>query len=345
MAEGERGVRFGIICLARSLEEAVADARLAEEVGFSLVGVADSQSLYRELHVTAALCARATGRVWIGPTVSNPITRHPAVTASAIATLDEASGGRAFLGLGTGDSAVLNLGERPATLAHLRAYVEAVRSLLAQGEAEYGGRRLRLSWRRRSVPIYLAAEGPRTLELAGEVADGVIVNLGLEPGTVREALARLEAGARRAGREPGAIEVWVMVRVNVCDDAAAGLEEIKMELASNAHHVFRFTFEGKGVPGELVETVRRVQRGYRPEQHEEIEGANAALIAGEPALLRYLAERFAVVGPAEACIARLRQVAEAGVTNFLFTGFVRDRQRLIRELGERVLPGLAGGPS
>jgi alkanesulfonate monooxygenase SsuD/methylene tetrahydromethanopterin reductase-like flavin-dependent oxidoreductase (luciferase family) len=72
---------------------------------------------------------------------------------------------------------------------------------------------------------------------------------------------------------------------------------------------------------------------------------NAALIAGEPALLRYLAERFAVVGPAEACIARLRQVAEAGVTNLLFTGFVRDRQRLIRELGERVLPGLAGGPS
>src|SRR5204863_234111 len=85
--------------------------------GFSLVGVADSQSVFRELYATMALCAQATRRVRIGPAVTNPVTRHPAVAASGIATIDEIAPGRAFFGIGSGDSAILNLAERPATLA------------------------------------------------------------------------------------------------------------------------------------------------------------------------------------------------------------------------------------
>lgn len=333
-------MRFGIICLPRSVASAVADARLAETVGFTLAGVADSQSIYRELYSTAAVCGYATQRILVGPTVTNPVTRHPAVAASAAATLDEITGGRAILGLGSGDSALLNLGERPVGLATLRTYVETVRALLARQEVEYRGKRVRLVWPERRVPIYLAAEGPKTLELAGEVADGVIINLGIQPEFLRDALAHVHAGARRAGRDPAAIEPWVFVRVNVCDDPAAGLDEIKMELASNAHHVFRFTFEGKGVPPELIDAIRRVQRAYQPAQHEQIGGANAAIV-DDPVLFRYLAERFAVVGPPDVCAERLRAIAAAGVPNILFSGFVHDRQRLIRVLGEQVLPRLA----
>jgi alkanesulfonate monooxygenase SsuD/methylene tetrahydromethanopterin reductase-like flavin-dependent oxidoreductase (luciferase family) len=114
-----------------------------------------------------------------------------------------------------------------------------------------------------------------------------------------------------------------------------------MELASNAHHVFRFTFEGKRVPPELVEPIRRVQRGYQPRAHEQLgASANAALLEAEPALARYLADRFAVVGPPAACVERLRAAAQAGIANFLFTGFVPNRPRLIRALGEEVLPHL-----
>jgi 5,10-methylenetetrahydromethanopterin reductase len=139
-------MRFGIIALPRSVQEAVEDARLAEAAGFHWLGMADSQSVYRELYITAALCAAATSRIRIGPTVTNPVTRHPAVTAAAIATLDEVSNGRAFCGIGTGDSAVLNLGERPVSLARLRAYVEAVRRLLRRRDTEYLGRRVHLGW-------------------------------------------------------------------------------------------------------------------------------------------------------------------------------------------------------
>jgi 5,10-methylenetetrahydromethanopterin reductase len=327
--------------LPRSVTAAVADATLAEEVGFTLVGVADSQSVFREVYATLALCAHATRRVRLGPTVTNPVTRHPAVAASSIATVDEIAGGRAFFGLGSGDSAILNLAERPATLADLRHYVETVRALLARGEAEWRGRPTRLTWAKRALPVYLSAEGPRTLELAGEVADGVIVNVGLEPALVRDAVARIHAGARRAGRDPAAIDLWALVRANVVDDVAAGVDEIRMELASNAHHVFRFTLEGKHVPPGLAEAIRRVQRGYQPAAHEALgPSPNAALIDAEPALRTYLAERFAAVGPAAACAEKLRAVVEAGIDGLLVTGFVADRARLIRALGEQVLPRL-----
>ncbi len=339
---GERRARLGLLCLPRSVASAVADARLAEEVGFALVGVADSQSVFRELYATMALCAQATRRVRIGPAVTNPVTRHPAVAASGIATVDEIAPGRAFFGIGSGDSAILNLAERPATLADLRAYVEAVRALQARGEVSWRGRTARLTWAPRAVPIYLSAEGPRTLELAGEIADGVVVNVGLEPALVRDAVARVHAGARRAGRDPSALDLWTLVRANVTDDVATGVEEIRMELASNAHHVFRFTLEGKHVPGDLADAIRRVQTGYQPAAHEALgPSPNARLLDAEPALRAYLAERFAAVGPAAVCAEKLRRVVEAGIDGLLVTGFVAERARLIRALGEQVLPRLA----
>jgi 5,10-methylenetetrahydromethanopterin reductase len=320
----------------------VADATLAEEVGFSLVGVADSQSVFRELYSVMALCAQATRRVLIGATVTNPVTRHPAVAASAIATVDEIAPGRSIFGLGSGDSAVLNLGERPATLAGLRAYLGALRQLFTGRDTEWLGKQIRLTWAPRPVPLYLAAEGPRTLELAGELCDGVIVNLGLQPELIREAVARVQAGARRAGRDPASVDLWALVRVNVVDDVRAGIDEIKMELASSAHHVFRFTLEGKHVPPALADAIRRVQQAYQPAAHERLgPSPNAALLDAEGPLLRYLADRFAVVGPAEACAHKLRAVVDAGIGGLLFTGFVPDRQRLIRALGEKILPRVA----
>ena len=336
-----RRARLGLLCLPRSVASAVADACLAESVGFSLVGVADSQSVFRELYATMALCAQATRRVLIGPSVTNPVTRHPAVAASGIATVDEISPGRTFFGIGSGDSAILNLAERPATLADMRAYIAAVRALHTRRETEWRGRTARLTWAPRAVPIYLSAEGPRTLELAGEIADGVIVNVGLEPSLVRDAVAHVHAGARRAGRDPAAVDLWCMVRANVTDDVAAGIDEIRMELASNAHHVFRFRLEGKHVPGELADAIRRVQKGYQPAAHEALgPSPNARLLDAEPALRAYLADRFAVVGPPAACAEKLRAVMDAGITGFLVTGFVAERTRLIHALGERVLPRL-----
>jgi hypothetical protein len=127
-------VKFGVLIMPESVAGAAELARLAEDSGFDRVRLGDSQSVYRELYVCLGLAAAATSRVRIGPGVTNPITRHPVVTASAIASVDELSHGRAFLGIGAGDSAVYNLGMKGASVATLADAVTAIRELLIRGQ-------------------------------------------------------------------------------------------------------------------------------------------------------------------------------------------------------------------
>ncbi|MBX6377179.1 MAG: LLM class flavin-dependent oxidoreductase [Clostridia bacterium] len=330
--------RFGMLELPRTTQSAVAHAQLAESLGFDLVGVADSQSVYREVYATLAAVAVHTRRVRVGPTVTNPLTRHPAVTASAIATVDELAGGRAFLGIGSGDSAILNLGLRPARLAEMRGAVQTLQQLLAGKAVPWQGRTIHTQWVGRRVPVYMSAEGPKTLELAGEIADGVICGLGLTPDIVELSLHHLRVGAERAGRRLEDLDIWAMVRVNVGDRRDELLREIRMELASSAHHVFRSTLQGKNVPPEWAEHIRLVQQGYDTRHHEALGDSPNARLMEDPAFLDYMARRFAVLGTPEECVEQIGRIVQAGFRNLLFTGFVQDRERLIRTLGERVLP-------
>ena len=136
--------------------------------------------------MTLALCATATERIRLGSRVITPLTRHPAVAASAAATLEELAPGRTLIGIGSGDSAAYNLGLRPASLAELRAYALTIRELLTTGVASYHDTPARLTWTRAKIPVYLAASGPKTLRLAGEIADGVVIRTGILPEIVRE---------------------------------------------------------------------------------------------------------------------------------------------------------------
>jgi 5,10-methylenetetrahydromethanopterin reductase len=328
--------------MPRRSASAVAYAKLAESVGFDMIGVADSQSLFREPFVTLGLLGQATEQIMIGTTVTNPITRHPAVMASAIATVQEISGGRAMLGIGTGDSAIYNINERPRGLAGLRDYILTLRKLLAGESAEFSGRTVHTRWvgglDQPPVPIYISAEGPKTLELAGEVAHRVICGMGLSPEVVALSLDHLRIGAKRAGRSLDDIDIWTLARVNVGDDLQALTDEVRMELASTAHHAFRFTLDGKLVPAHLADAIRAVQSGYQPANHEDLgESPNAKLMA-DPALLSYMADRFAVLGTPKACAARIMQIRAAGFHQFLFTGYVEKRKELIETLGREVFP-------
>jgi len=197
-----------------------------------------------------------------------------------------------------------------------------------------------MSWARRSVPVYLSAGGPRSLELAGEIADGVIMHLGIQPEILRDAVARVHAGALRAGRDPAAVKLWAQASVRVSDDVETSIESMKSSLAARVHLVFGSTFEGKHVPEEHAPTIRRVLEAYQPAAQLLPGGQNAALV-DDPAFLRYLAERFAIVGPPEVCVERLREIEAAGVPNVLFGFGGANRRPLFRALGEQVLPHLA----
>src|SRR5688572_17577953 len=180
MSGASEPLRYGVLLAGENLESWRQNLELIRAGGFWGVGMGDSQSLYPDPYVLGAIAAVEAEGLHVGPWVSNPITRHPAVTARALHSLDVLSGGRAFLGIGIGDSAVRNLGLQPARLDQLEEYVTSVRGMLAEGESSWRGSALKFVESPRRVPIYIAASGPRTLRLAGRVADGVIVGAGLE---------------------------------------------------------------------------------------------------------------------------------------------------------------------
>ena len=337
-------MKYGVTLLPTSYDSFRKHVRLAEAVGFDYIGVADSQSLFRELFVSLTVAALETERVHLGPSVANPLTRHPAVMASAIASLQELSGGRAFLGIGTGDSAILNLGLRPARLRALREYVVAVRAMLAGDTADYLGRDSHVRWSRQPVPIMLSAEGPRTLRTAGAIADRVMTHTGLTPAILADTVAHIRAGESEgegegaaAGKPPGETQVWAFAKCNIADDRAAAIDEIKMALAASAHHAFRFTLEGKHVPAELREAMLAIQGEYVPAEHEQVGETRNAALSDELGVTDYLADRFAVAGTPAECRAKARQIADAGVATLQITAISHDPAVIIRRFGEEVI--------
>lgn len=335
-------MKYGVTLLPTSYADFRRHVRLAESVGFDYIGVADSQSLFRELFVSLTVAALETERVHIGPSVTNPLTRHPAVMASAIASLDELSGGRAFLGIGTGDSAILNLGLRPARLRALRDYVGAVRTMLAGATAEYLGRETHVRWSDHAPPIMLSAEGPRTLRMAGAIADRVLIHTGLTPDILADTIAHIRNGAADAGKSDSGNadafpEVWAFAKCNIADDHNAAIDEIKMALAASAHHAFRFTLDGKHIPEHLREAMQAIQGEYVPAEHEQVGDTRNAAISDELGVTDYLADRFAVAGAPDECRAKTAQIAAAGVDVLQITAISHDPGAIIQRFGEEVI--------
>jgi 5,10-methylenetetrahydromethanopterin reductase len=330
--------RFGINFMPTAPPQGVVQwARTAESLGFELLGISDSQSVCRDVHITLGLCAANTERIRLGPRVITPITRHPAVAASAAATLEDLAPGRTLLGIGSGDSAVYNVGHRAASLAELSDYARAIRSLLSEGRVEYQGKRARFTWARLHVPIYLAASGPKTLRLAGAIADGVVIRTGLLPEIVRDSIAQVRAGAVEAGRDPEAIDCWWWPDVNIAAGYREAVEEIKMSLAMAGNHLTRFTTEGKHIPPDLLPKIRTLGERYAFAQHSLPGGGNGKLI-DELGLVDYLADRFAVVGTPADCVRKLERAMEAGARQFWMSVHFDDKSRFMRDWAERVMP-------
>ena len=330
-------MKFGVAIWPGEPEELAQNARLAEEQGFDYIGVPESQSLAHELYVSLSVVAQATSKPHIGPTVTNPLTRHPAVSASAIASINDLSGGRAYFGIGTGDSAVLNLGLRPAKHAELREYIEAVRTVLTGQPYEYRGRQIHVKWSRTPVPVLISAEGPRTLALGGEIADIVMVHTGLSTEVLKESMARIREGEVVAGKAAGTTQVWAFAKCNISDDREVAIDEIKMALAASGHHAFRFTLDGKHVPEELRESIAILQREYVPVEHEQLGLTRNAVLSDELGLTDYLAERFAVVGTPDECREKVRSIEAVGVDVLLITAIGPQPSEIIRRFGEEVI--------
>jgi 5,10-methylenetetrahydromethanopterin reductase len=220
--------RFGLNRFdARSVDAFAADVRRAETLGWDAAWQPDSQLRRRDTYVLLAAAARATERITLGPLLANPVNRHPTVTASSIATLDELAPGRVLLGWGVGDTAVRLAGLRPARVKELEASTRLMRALLDGEAVEVGAARPARLPHHRPVPIWIAAGGPRTLRMAGGVADGVFIRVGAHAANIATAVDAIRAGAKDAGRDPARVRLGAIFHTVLVDEPARALAMAK----------------------------------------------------------------------------------------------------------------------
>jgi 5,10-methylenetetrahydromethanopterin reductase len=285
-------------------------ARRAEAVGFSHLAFGDTQNLGPEAWCQLLLAAGASSRIRLGTGVTNPVTRDAALTASAALALQIESGGRAFCGIGRGDSALAKIGRAPERLAAFERYVADLRGYLAGEAVLRAGTPSRIEWLPAGlprVPVEVAASGPHVLEIAARAADGVVFCLGADPEVLARALEVFRAAARRAGRDPDALRAGAFVNCAVADDVTEA-----RALARGGVSVFaRFAAWSEGDAalhsGSMRAVARAIDSGYEMARHAQAAGAGARHL--DDAFL----DAFAIVGPPEHAAARLERLARIGL--------------------------------
>ncbi len=307
-------------------------AQRAEALGYSHLWMGDSQAIWREVYVNLGAVAMATNRIVLGTGVTNPVTRHLSVTASALATLRELTDGRVAMGIGAGDSAVETVGHRPSRLAALEATIVAMRKLFAGESVDLGHGALRLNWAEpQSIPIIIGASGPRLLHLAGKVADGAIILVGTAPEFLQGALACIEAGAKEAGRDLQAdgfkTICWTPCSIAANGDAAR--EHVKSHVARVLKRPLPFTLN----PDDQA-VVAQIYEQYEYDQHMVVGTSHSALVPDR------LVPKFAIAGTVAECREQVQALMTSGLHQISIiphTPDPADRIALVRTFAEDVM--------
>ena len=291
--------------VGRPLPELADLVARCEAAGLDGVGIHDHPSSGRDAYVALALAARATRRLALFPATSSPIVRHPLLLASLAHSLEELAPGRVRLTMAPGFISTRSIGKPRGTVTIMREAVRDVRRLLAGEAVGFGPTETRL--RNRSpvpTPVYLLAAGPRMTELAGEVADGAFLMVGLDAAAIRAARHHLGEGARRAGRSLDGFPVVFVVTLGLGADAAVGGRWVRSWFAP-------------GQPFLAYPSVANL-RWLAQAGFPLPDPLDPAAIAEDQA--RRIADAFGLFGPPERCAERLLQAREeAGVEEvFLF---------------------------
>jgi 5,10-methylenetetrahydromethanopterin reductase len=304
----------------------------------------DSQCLSADPYVMMGLWAAATERLKLSTGVTNPLTRHPAVTAGAAATLQSISKGRAVLGIGRGDSALAYLGHAPVRVAEFAKALIQLQTLLRGGEItfESGGRlanapsletlsfserptKCRLNWlpeNMQKVPLDVAATGPKVIEIAAPIAEQMTFSVGAMPERVGWAIEVARTARRQQGLSDDGISYGAQIIV-VChpDIANPGMERVREAATSFVAPLARFQVIQRNAAGPQsqsdAENFDTIRRSYDMTQHGKITALDR--LGGHVLTWDFVA-RFAIVGSPDHCIERLVQLASLGITRFVIVG-------------------------
>ena len=311
-------------------------ARQAETLGFTHVWTFDSHLLWQEPYVIYSQILAATRKVMVGPMVTNPATRDWTVTASLYATLNEMFGNRTVCGMGRGDSAVRVLNGKPTSLATMRESIHVIRELANGRSVEYQGSTLRFPWGATSrLEVWVAAYGPKALQLTGEVADGFILQLA-DPDITAWTVRAVKEAAERAGRDPESITICVAAPAYVGDDLAHQRDQCRWFGGMVGNHVADIVArygEGSAVPAALTDYIKGRQ-GYDYNEHGRAGNVHADFVPDD------VVDRFCILGPAERHIERLEELRALGVHQFAVYLQHDGKQQTLDAYGETVIPAV-----
>jgi probable F420-dependent oxidoreductase len=317
-----------------TFERAVSLARLAERSGFTYGWIFDSHVLWKEPYVLLTLMAQNTESMRLGTCVTNPATREPSVTASTLAVLQLLTKGRMDLGIGRGDSARRVLGKRPTTLEDLEEATRVIKELCEGRAIEYEGTTLRLEWAEpHRLPVWIAGYGPKALALTGRIADGAVIQIA-DPALVGWCAGLLRTGAAEAGRDVSEVKIMCAAPAHVGPKAVVR-ERVRWFPALVSNHVVDLVrrYGEKGLPEELTTYVRG-RPGYDYKHHAESGSSNAAFVDDDSV------DRFCVTGEPDEHIAKLRELAKAGVSQFNIYLMSGEEERILERYGREIIPAV-----
>ena len=297
------GFEFGVgLFPTEPLQKMIHLAQVSEESGYSHIWVGDSHLIWREAYINMTAMLLNTTKVQFGTGVTNPLTRHPSVLASAYATLEEYAPGRMIVGIGLGDSSVETMGLKPSTLANFEKSLEQMRELFAGKEAQLPSGKIHLLHPcKRKVPIYIAASGPKMLELSGRIADGIIILVGVADDYIAHAREKIAVGAQAAGRKLADISLVLWVPCAVSESASAK-DAVKAHVARVVAHPLPYVLD----PNEqkVLEEIRKTYDYY----HHMDQQANHAEVIPD-----WLVEKFAIAGTVDQCRAQIERIKKSGI--------------------------------
>jgi 5,10-methylenetetrahydromethanopterin reductase len=335
---------------------------MVDRGGLDGLWVCDSQSIMPEAWVLLSRASMLSQRLKLGTFVTNPVTRHPSVTASAAATLQEASKGRFILGLGRGDSSLAHLGSGLMKLGPFADYLDRLQNYLRGNEVPFSledtanprcvslesleyahtPKASRIQWLPSSqpkVPVDVATSGPKVMALAAAKAEAVTFGLGVDAEVLKKAIAGFKDACRDANRDPEQVSVGAMINVVVNPDRATALEMA----AGAAASLSRWQLMQGAAKGQMsqqdYESLDRARKAYDMTRHGEGNSSHSETM--DP----HMIDRFTIAGPPDHCIARLKELMGLGLTRITIPyrqhGLDADKIRLSTELMfKEVFPAL-----
>ena len=310
--------------------------QLAEELGFDSVWLADVQLSMKDCFAALTLCAVNTSTIMLSTGVTNPVTRHPSTIANSFTALQELSNGRAIIGIGTGWTAVYSIGRKPATIKALEKAITDIRKLCSGEEVEGGEHGpYRLMTAQGPIPIYVAANQPRMLNLAGRIADGVILMGGANEEFTAWQIDHVRRGAEEAGRSMQDIKLDLWAAISISDDHEQAVDDVRHWVGSQAETFSKW----RELPDFLLpykHEFERASQAYNRLEHMSQHADHKDVVSAE------LVDYLAFVGTPEKCLERIHMLEALGLDGVTLAFRAGGRRQRMEALYEGIIKPLKG---